>query len=370
MKKTIAFFTALIMSSSMLTVPAVSADTTAESISAAVEESVVQSKYDYTKAILVSSSGEVYYLGFNNTPSEYCIFTMNDSGNIDKSAKLSYDFANIKYKITGENICVLYNKVESGRIGSVVCDKFDNELNKIGTYDFSAMTSDSQYIDVSDTKVCYCKGKRLFVCDYDGSHRKTLLNLKSDIKDVNYFMSIAINDKYAAFTAEGTNNGKSFYRYGIVNIETGKKYIYSSDSISFCKSFGSNIVWYSGYQNVSFGDDDQRASGTGELQLLMGNRKTMLQTKTTGESMNICSVMTDDGQIVTYEADKNKYGEKEICIRIYQNKECIKEFIQKIPHSRNYLAITDFTANNGKIAISYSDKEDGNQVVKALLLEY
>lgn len=354
-------FILLFLTAMFLVVACLSTVVSAEEYYSAV---TVKSDFDFTSAYLITDYGQIYYLGYNyltdtNKDVRPYIFTMDKKGNVIHSAQLSFNWANIRFKQTGDNICVIYNKFENGEAKNLVCEKFDKELNNIGKYDLSAFKN----CDMSDNKICYHNKDKIYICDLNGKNKKAIVDLSAYMTSTTIVSGLAINDKYVAYTLRETLSTDQKFYYGYYSLRSGKGGIYKSDLVNGVKAFDDNMLYYS-YVHQTPQKNTLKLEGSGKYIALINGKTSATKTFDSLEPTQ-GGTITSDGKIITWMGNR---GSKKITdgiyIRIYENGELISEKILKID------SILYFCANGGKIAVSYEEKESGKRTMKTKLIDY
>lgn len=329
----------------------------------------IKTNYDYNPAYLVTDDGQVYYLGYDsNYPAKDIppyIFTLDDKGKITHSAQLSFNWASIRFKQTGNNICVMYNIMEKGVIKKCVCERFDKNLKNIGKYDLSAF---GEYFDMSDDKIAYYKSGKIYLCDLDGKNKKAAVDLTGKFSNTTIITSIAVNDKYISYTLKDTSTSNMKYYMGYYSIKTGKGKIWKSDLVMGATAFGNNMLYYSHVRNTksdySWGQVPVMEGSGKYVAIINGKIKTIKTTDSLEPAKG--GVITDDGKIISWSSHKNSKGRVDgIYIRIYENGKLVSEKVIK-----DLINFMSMYANGGKLVVNYETKENGKRVVRAVMMDY
>lgn len=329
----------------------------------------IKTKYEFNPAYLVTDDGKVYYLGYNSDyPAKDIppyIFTMDDNGNITHSAQLSFNWANIRFKQTGDNICVIYNVMEKGKIKKCVCEKFNKNLKNIGKYDLSSF---GEFFDITNDKIAYYKRGKIYTCGLDGKNKKEAVNLSGEFSSSTEITSIAVNDKYITYTFKDTmsDNIKYYLGYYSIKSKTGK--YYESELVKGTAAFDNNMLYYSHIRNAksdySWGQTPVMEGSGKYISIIDGKVKTTKTIDTLEPARG--GVLTNDGKIISWSSHKNGKGRVDgICIRIYKNGKLISEKVV-----RDIINFVSMYANDGALVINYETKENGKRALRAVLTDY
>lgn len=300
-----------------------------------ISQKNVYSEFDYCEAVLVTD--DIYYIAYNYGGVSAKIVTLNESGDIVHSGDLGYS-ANFYVTHLDDKIYVVYNKYKKdNNAKETYCKIFDVELNELASYNITAFSRDPQYVAVNKNGIIYKKAAKVYSVGFDGKNKKVILDLAEDCDGADFISSLVANNDYAAFTAQGYDG----WYYGVISLKTNKVQIINDDTIFYPKVYGNYIMFPSRLLKWN--------KASGKIVIFNGNEFKTIKPKTQLESGQSYCVMTTGGKVITQEFSESKYGEENMCIRVYdENGKCLKEIITE---EGFYL-----TGNNEVIVYSFIDK--------------
>lgn len=295
----------------------------------------IYSGFDHCEAVLVID--DIYYIAYNYGGTSAKIVTLNESGDIVHSGELGYS-ANFYVTHLDDKIYVVYNKYKKdNNAKETYCKIFDVELNELASYNITAFSRDPQYVAVNKNGIIYKKAAKVYSVGFDGKNKKVILDLAEDCDGADFISSLVANNDYAAFTAQGYDG----WYYGVISLKTNKVQIINDDTIFYPKVYGNYIMFPSRLLKWN--------KASGKIVIFNGNEFKTIKPKTQLESGQSYCVMTTGGKVITQEFSESKYGEKNMCIRVYdESGKCLKEIITE---EGFYL-----TGNNELIVYSFIDK--------------
>ncbi len=295
----------------------------------------IYSEFDYCEAVLVTD--DIYYIAYNYGDASAKIVTLNGNGDIVHSGELGYS-ANFYVTYLDDRIYVVYNKYKKdNNAKETYCKIFDVELNEIASYNITSFSRNPQYVAINKNGIIYIKINKVYSVGFDGKNKKVILDLTADCDGANSISSLAANNDYVAFTAQGYGG----WYYGVIDLKTNKAQIINDDTIFYPKVYGDYIMFPSRLLKWD--------KASGKIVVFNGSEFKTIEPKTQLESGQSYCVMTTDGKVITQEFSESKYGEENMCIRVYnENGKCLKEFITETGF---YLA-----GNNELIVYSFIDK--------------
>lgn len=323
-------------------------------------ERIINTKYDVCQAVLVSD--DIYYIGYNHNEVTSYIFTLNSNDKIINSAKLANNAGSINVKQIDDKIYVVYRTYSKGVATGTYCKIFSKELNLLGDYNLSKFPMEwIGQISVNENNIFYTKGMKIYSVNYNGKNKKAIFDLSNENCNADYINTIAANNKYVAFVLQDSNNE---YYYGVVDLKTGKSQIIKNNDIGDPKVYGESIMW-----TGSAGFDEKGVFSSSKKIIIFNNGKfRTINTKTDYEASNGACSLTSEGEVVTMEYSKSKYGLGVFCIRMYDvNGKCIKEFFANNSASSGILANDKIIAYNFDCDSKTSNKKIGGTVK---LIEY
>lgn len=165
-----------------------------------------------------------------------------DGANIDKTLEIGTSVP----KAHGEYISVILEK--NGEVFAKIYDKNFSEIksakiNGILNADFQ-LEIDCAYIDFDIDKILYVSEfNKLCLCDWDLENKKTLMTLPRDEEpSARNFTAAALSGEFAAFSANGKDNGQDLDFYGVCDFE-GNYEIRRKDGVSSPQTNDSRAVW-------------------------------------------------------------------------------------------------------------------------------
>ncbi len=329
-------------------------------LSSIKSERIINTKYDVCQAVLVSD--DIYYIGYNHNAVTSYIFTLNSNDKIINSAKLANNAGSINVKQIDDKIYVIYRTYSKDVATGSYCKIFSKELNLLGDYNLSKFPMEwIGQISVNENNIFYTKGMKIYSVNYNGKNKKAIFDLSNENCNADYINTIAANNKYVAFVLQGPNNE---YYYGVVDLKTGKSQIIKDNDIDDPKVYGESIMWTS---RAGF-DEKGVFSSSKKITIFNNGQFRTINTKTDYEASNGSCSLTSEGEVVTMEYSKSKYGLGVFCIRIYDvNGKCIKEFFANDSASSGILANDRIIAYNFDCDSKTSNKKIGGTVK---LIEY
>ena len=331
-----------------------------EDLSSIKSERTINTKFDLCKAVLFSD--DIYYIGYNHNAATSYIFTLNSKDKITNSAKLANNVGSTNVKQIDDKIYVVYRTYSEGVATGSYCKIFSKELNLLGEYNLSKFPMEwIGQISVNENNIFYTKGMKIYSINYNGKNKKAIFDLSNEKCDANYINTIAANNKYVAFVLQDPNNE---YYYGVVDLKTGKSQIIKNNDIDDPKVYGESIMW-----TGRAGFDEKGVFSSSKKIIIFNNGQfRTINTKTDYEASNGSCSLTSEGEVVTMEYSKSKYGLGVFCIRIYDiNGKCVKEFFA------NNSAASGILANNRIIAYNFDcDSKTSNKKIGGTtkLIEY
>lgn len=329
------------------------------------DEKIVYSEFDYCKAILISD--EIYYLAYNHDSTIPQIVTLNENGYAVHSGALEANSADYYVTHLDDRIYIMYSTFADGinKTGTG-CKIFDMELNEIGRYDISSFTKDPQYAAINENSIFYRKSGKVYSVGYDGKNKKVIWDLATDGGGATTISALAANNDYVAFTAQGPGgeNGSTTWYYGVIDLKTNKVQIINDDAIFYPEVFGDYIMFPS-----RLGSSGSEITASGKVVIFNGSEFKTIYPKTQLESGQGYCAMSNGGKLLTQDFSESKYGEGNMCVRLYdENGKCIKEIINEYGY---YLVAGD----NGIIAYSFLDKNEkksrqGKIIFVSKVIEY
>lgn len=331
-----------------------------EDTSSIKTERIVNTKYDGCQVVLVSD--DIYYIGYNYNSVTPYIFTLNSKDEIVNSAKLADDAGSINVKQLDDKIYVMYNTYSGYDTTGLYCKIFDKTLNLLGDYNLTAFSKDwIGQTTVNENNIFYVMKMKIYSIGYDGKDKKVIFDISNENCDANYINTIAANNDYIAFLLQDSNNE---YYYGIVNLKTEETQIIKNNDVDSPQVYGDSIMWTG---KASFDNSNEIKSSKKIIVFNNGQFRTV-NTKTDYEVLKGACSLTNDGEVVTMEYSKAKYGLGAFYIRMYdKDGKCIKEF------PANDFSASGILAGNQTIAYNfdYEDKTShGIHVASTKLIEY
>lgn len=356
----------------------------------------VKTDFKVTKAILVSDD-RIYYIG-NNRGRNVTVFSTDHEGNIKNSLEIK---SNLKdengafstygetMKQVGDYLYYFYtatpyfelNLPETGewvaipdgvvipKPQSFKCVKLDKELNIIDEYELKdyVKSAEEQFVDVNSTKIAYVKsGKKIYTVNHDGSGKKLLYTVGDNGIDTYHVNSIAMNEDYIAFMAQGSrgtyttikgSDGTTIYQgdpdhtyCGIIDLKTGEVKLEEKDGAAFVKAYENIFTW-----NDSSKEPWSGKGGT----IYTYDEKSFGSVKTKTAYESYYHTVDSDGRLIGCDL-------KTPCLNVYENGKLVKT----VPISDSeYSGFVTFTANNGVAAFTYTDTKSGT-TCKVKLIAY
>ncbi len=318
------------------------------------ERKKIDLKYDYQLAKLVDDDGNIYYsvydvIGYGSV-SNIKIIKTDSTGKILASADGRGDvFKQIDDKIYV--LCENFGEDFKTKITSVTCKVYDSELKLENEYSFSNVKS-CQYADVNSDKVCYIKGKKIYISKLNGKNKKLLADMnKTELKDT-FIQGIALTRDHVGFIAEKYEKGKRKTYCGVISLKTGKIKYEEQPMLWIPKSFNDRLAWNSNNSGtVSI------SSSSKQIVIYDGSKFSQVKTQTSDEALN--NVLVDsEGRIITH-GYKNGRG----YFRIYKDGKAVKT----LEFEGSFVTAA---ANNGIIAYSSTEYKNGKNYVKTELIPY
>lgn len=300
----------------------------------------IYSEFDYCKAVLVSD--EIYYIAYNYGGTSAQIVTLDGNGDVVYNGDLGYS-ANFYVTYIDERIYIIYNSfTKNNKKTGTYCKIFDMELNEVAGYDITAFSKDPQYVAVNKNGIIYKKSSKVYSVGFNGKNKKVILDLSTDCKGATSISSLAANNDYAAFTAQGSK-----WYYGVVDLKTNKAKIINDDKVFYPTVYGNYIMfpsWLGGNATVD--------TASGNVIVFNSGKFKTIKPKTQLESGQGYCVMTTSGKLITQEFSETKYGEENMCIRVYnEDGNCLKEIITEkgyYPAGNNEIIVYCFFDKNKK----------------------
>lgn len=302
-------------------------------------ETIIYSEFDYCKAILVTD--EIYYLAYNYGSIAPKIVTLDENGYAVRSGALDATTVNYSVSQFDDRIYVMYNTYLSEfQKSGTACKIFDMELNEIAGYDISSFTKDPQYAAINENSIFYSKSGKIYSVGYDGKNKKVILDMKAEGSGMTSISSIAANNDYVAFTAQGAGQC-----YGVIDLKTNEVQIIDDDTIFYPEVFGDHIMFPS-QQSTS----GSATTASGKVVVFDGGEFKTIYPKSKLESGQSFCAMSNGGKLITQDFSEAKYGEGNMCLRLYdENGNCIKECITEYGYD-------PVAGDNGIMAYSFLEK--------------
>lgn len=312
-------------------------------------EKTVSSEFEHCEAVLVSD--DIYYIAYNYGGESAKMVTLDENGNTVRSGDLGYS-ADFYVTQLDDRIYVVYNIFAKDNTRKGTCCKiFDMELNEIAEYDISAYSKTPQYVGVNKNGIIYRKAGKICYADYDGKNKRVLLDLENDRSGADNITSITANNDYAAFTLGGLDGRY----YGVIDLKTGEIQMKNDDTVFYPEVHGDNIMF------PSYLLEWDKASG--KVVVFNGGVFKTVEPEMQLESGQGYCVMTQDGKLITQEFSNSKYGEENMCIRIYNE---VGTRIKEIITEKGFY----LSANNEKIVYSFRDKNNDSPYYVNKIIEY
>lgn len=266
-------------------------------------ERTVCSKFDHCKAVLVSD--EIYYIAYNYGGVSAQIVTLDENGDVVQKGDLGYS-ADFYVTQLDDRIYVMYSTYTRDNIKTgTACKIFDTELNEIAEYDTAKFAKDPQYMAVNKNGVIYSKSGKIYSADFDGKNKRALLDLDKDCIGADSITSVAANNDYAAFTLGGFGGRY----YGVIDLKTGEIQMKNDNTVFYPEVHGDYIMF------PSYLLEWNKASG--KVVVFDGSEFKTIEPEMQLESGQGYCTMTMDGRLITQEFSESKYGEENMCIRVY-----------------------------------------------------
>lgn len=312
-------------------------------------EKNVSSKFDNCKVVLVSD--DIYYIAYNYGGESAKIVTLDENGNTVRSGDLGYS-ADFYVTQLDDKIYVVYNTFSKDKsIKGTCCKIFDAELNEVAVHDISAYSKTPQYVGVNKNGIIYRKSGKLYYADFDGKNKKVLLDLAKDCSGADSITSVAANNDHAAFTLGGFGGRY----YGVADLKTGEIQMKNDNTVFYPEVHGDYIMF------PSYLLDWNKASG--KVIVFNGSGFNTVETETQLESAQGYCTMTVDGRLITQEFSESKYGEKNMCVRIYsETGKCIKEIITE----KGYYP----AGKDKKVVYSFHNENNDSPYFDTKIIEY
>ena len=362
-------------------------------------EREVKTNFKIAKAMLVSDD-RVYYMG-NNGDRNVTVFSTDYEGNIKNSLEIKSDLKDENgalstygdtMKQVGDYLYYFYtatpyidlNLPETGEWVNITgvsqyyftpqsfkCLKLDKELNIIDEFELKDYVKggQEQFVDVNSTKIAYVKsGKKIYTMNQDGSGKKLLYTVGDKGIDTYHVNSIAMNEDYIAFMAQGSrgtyttlkgSDGTTIYQgdpdhiyCGIIDLKTGEVKLEEKDGAAFVKAYENIFTW-------TDNSNEPWSGKSGTIHTYDEKSFGSVKTKTSYEPYY--HTVDNDGRIIGCDL-------KTPCLNVYENGKLIKT----VPISDNgseHFGFVTFTANNGVAAYTYTDTKSGT-TCKVKLIAY
>lgn len=254
------------------------------------------------KQVLFTYEDTLILAGFKGNDELY-IYTSKDGKNIDKEAFISEGVIGIhRIRKTEDGYVILYYNSDLSISGNI----YDKDFNCIKTIEFSKVLgydpqlTSCELLDVNSNKICYTKnnGSELYVCDLNGNNNKMLIKLDSSQNNAaTLIVGISLMEDGVAITANGRNDNKSIYFYGVTDFDGNYKLYqkYQKNKIQAPQTISNIAIWADTHLELT-------QTSSGEIVVYNNGKFTTINTITSNESQY--AFLGDDGNsVLTYTED-------------------------------------------------------------------